>query len=121
VSIFHDKHKQMEIGRFKARIESDNWETGTAGAGKHDLLFQNIRIENEKIKGTLKTQEGSDDVEAAEKHFFIYKRGDSFIIKTDFFIAHPEEMEIKFDKNDLLVFDKKAKFEIKIFNKETYN
>jgi hypothetical protein len=111
----------MELGRFKARIESDNWVTDIANSGNHDLLFENIRIENEKIKGTLKMKEGFEGPQATEKHFSIYKRGDSFFIKTDFFISSPEEMEIKFDKTDLLMFDKKAKIEIKVSNKESYN
>ncbi len=111
----------MELGRFKARIESDNWETDIANSGNHDLLFENIRIENEKIKGTLKTQEGSEGAQSTEKQFSIFKRGESFIIKTDFFVLSPEELEIKFEKNNLLMFDKKAKIEIKISNKESYD
>ncbi len=110
----------MELGRFKARIESDNWEADIAKAGKHDLLFENIRIENDKIKGNLKMQEGSE-ASSIEKYFSIYKRGESFIIKTDFFVSSPEEMEIKFIKNDLLIFDKKTKTEFQILNKESYN
>jgi hypothetical protein len=111
----------MELGRFKARIESDTWEADIANAGKHDLLFENIRIENDKIKGELKMQEGFDGAQATAKYFSISKRGDSFIIKTDFFVSSPEEMEIKFVQNNLLVFDKKSKVEFQIFNKESYN
>jgi hypothetical protein len=111
----------MELGRFKARIESDNWETDIANSGNHGLLFENIRIENEKIKGTLKMQDGFEGAQATEKQFVIYKRGESFIIKTDFFVSTPEELEIKFEKNNLLVFDKKENIEIKISNKESYD
>jgi hypothetical protein len=111
----------MELGRFKARIESDAWEADIANSGKHDLLFENIRIENDKIKGELKMENGSDDTQATAKYFSICKRGESFLIKSDFFVSNPEEMEIKFVKNDLLVFDKKNKTEFKIFNKESYN
>ena len=109
----------MEIGRFKTRIENDNWETEVANVGKQDLLFQDIRIENEKIKGTLKTNQA--DIESKDNYFSIYKRGESFIIKTGFFVSTPEELEIKFNKNDLVIFDKKNNIEILINNKESYN
>ena len=111
----------MELGRFKARIESDNWETDISNSGKQDLLFENIRLENDRIQGTLKMKAGTAGAEAAEKNFFIYKGGESFFIKTDFFPSNPFEMEIKFVKNDLLVFDKKKAVEIVVFNKEAYD
>lgn len=111
----------MELGRFKTRIENDNWETDISNSGKQDLLFQNIVIENDKIKGILKTQETVEDTGPKENSFLIFKRGEAFIIKTDFFTASPEELEIKFNNHDLLLFDKKANIEIRIFNKESYN
>jgi hypothetical protein len=109
----------MELGRFKTRIENDSWETEVSNNGKQDLLFQNIRIENDKIKGTLKTKE--TDSESIENYFAIYKKGESFMIKTEFFVNTPEELEIKFNKTDLLIFDKKNNIEISINNKEAYN
>ncbi len=111
----------MELGRFKARIESDAWETEIANSGKQDLLFGDIRIENDKIKGMIKTLEGNKGATISEKNFSIYKKGESFIIKTDCFIDNPAELEIKFIKNNLVLFDKKANVEIQIFNKESYD
>lgn len=117
----HKKNENMELGRFKARIESDNWETDIENQGKQDLLFQNIIIENDKIQGTLKMKEGFTGTQVDEKAFHIFKRGESFILKTDFFTGSMPEMEIRFVKNDLQVSDKKSAVEITIFNKESYN
>lgn len=111
----------MELGRFKTRIENDSWETEISDTGKQDVLFQNIIIENDKLKGILKSKDTTNGTETKENNFLIYKKGESFIIKTDFFITNPEELEIKFNNHDLLLFDKKANIEIRIYNKESYN
>lgn len=111
----------MELGRFKTRIENDSWETDITNAGKNDLFFQNIVIENDKIKGVLKMEETSTGLEAREKDFLIYKRGESFIIKTEFFVSQKPELEIKFNNQDLLIFDKESNIQIAIHNKEAYN
>lgn len=111
----------MELGRFKTRIESDNWEVDISNTGKHDLLFQDLKLERDRIEGTLKMQEGFDGPQATEKNFYIFKRGESFVLKTDFFLNDLSEMEIRFLKGDLLVTDKKGDFELTIFNKESYN